>query len=320
MLPLLREMRAAVNVPLAAQPAAFRTTDECHSFTRLPEFPDSLESIQIPRQAFTEFGRIASERGHRIRRRLLRLQRGVHPIPRAGRQNMIAFDDSLRAQFLIGVDVGGTKCAAGLILLPEGGVLARRLQPTQPNRGGPAVLADVIELVRSLQREAAELDVEPTAIGLGVAELVGVDRQILSDATIHWQDAHVDEALRAATGLTSVRRGRRSRRSPGGSTSGRRPSVSFLPLYHGRNRHQRLPGARPRALRRRAWPNWHFRQQPRLDSGRRRPIGIRTAFGAVCRRAGRGHALRGGSSRIRRHRPRCPVAGGCWAMYSPARS
>src|SRR5687768_3947769 len=40
MLPLLREMRAATHVPLAAQPAAFHTTDACHSFTRLPAFPD----------------------------------------------------------------------------------------------------------------------------------------------------------------------------------------------------------------------------------------------------------------------------------------
>jgi betaine-homocysteine S-methyltransferase len=59
MLPLLREMRDAAGVPIAAQPAAFRTTDECHSFTRLPEFPDALESIQIPRQAFVDFGRAA---------------------------------------------------------------------------------------------------------------------------------------------------------------------------------------------------------------------------------------------------------------------
>lgn len=65
MLPLLREMRAAVDVPIAAQPAAFRTTDECHSFTRLPEFPDSLETLQIPRQAFAEFGRIAGDEGIR---------------------------------------------------------------------------------------------------------------------------------------------------------------------------------------------------------------------------------------------------------------
>jgi hypothetical protein len=56
-------MRRAVKVPLAAQPAAFRTTDECHSFTRLPEFPDSLESIQISRQAFTDFGKIARSEG-----------------------------------------------------------------------------------------------------------------------------------------------------------------------------------------------------------------------------------------------------------------
>lgn len=63
MLPLLREMRAAAGVPLAAQPAAFRTTEECHSFTRLPEFPDSLESIQIPRTSFAEFGKIARSEG-----------------------------------------------------------------------------------------------------------------------------------------------------------------------------------------------------------------------------------------------------------------
>jgi betaine-homocysteine S-methyltransferase len=65
MLPLLREMRSAVNVPLAAQPAAFRTTDECHSFTRLPQFPDELEAIQISRQAFTDFGKAARSEGIR---------------------------------------------------------------------------------------------------------------------------------------------------------------------------------------------------------------------------------------------------------------
>jgi betaine-homocysteine S-methyltransferase len=65
MLPLLREMRAAADVPTAAQPAAFRTTDECHSFTRLPAFPDDLETIQISRGEFAEFGRIARSEGIR---------------------------------------------------------------------------------------------------------------------------------------------------------------------------------------------------------------------------------------------------------------
>lgn len=63
MLPLLREMRAAVRIPLAAQPAAFRTTDQCHSFTRLPAFPDALETIQVSRQEFHEFGATAKAGG-----------------------------------------------------------------------------------------------------------------------------------------------------------------------------------------------------------------------------------------------------------------
>jgi betaine-homocysteine S-methyltransferase len=63
MLDVLREMRTATNLPLAAQPAAFRTTDDCHSFTRLPEFPDRLETIQIARDEFREFGRLARSEG-----------------------------------------------------------------------------------------------------------------------------------------------------------------------------------------------------------------------------------------------------------------
>jgi betaine-homocysteine S-methyltransferase len=65
MLPLLREMRQATSVPIAAQPAAFRTTDECHSFTRQAAFPDDLETIQVSRREFVEFGKIAKAEGIR---------------------------------------------------------------------------------------------------------------------------------------------------------------------------------------------------------------------------------------------------------------
>lgn len=65
MLPLLREMRAATDVPIAAQPAAFHTTNECHSFTRLPAFPDELETIQVSRREFSEFGKLARNEGIR---------------------------------------------------------------------------------------------------------------------------------------------------------------------------------------------------------------------------------------------------------------
>ncbi|MGI8605517.1 MAG: homocysteine S-methyltransferase family protein [Verrucomicrobiales bacterium] len=63
MLPLLREMRSATNLPLAAQPAAFQTADDCHSFTRLPAFPDDLETIQVSRREFIEFGKHARDEG-----------------------------------------------------------------------------------------------------------------------------------------------------------------------------------------------------------------------------------------------------------------
>ena len=63
MLTLLRSMRAATDVPLAAQPAAFRTTETCHSFTRLPAFPDDLETIQVSRSEFVRFGQAARNEG-----------------------------------------------------------------------------------------------------------------------------------------------------------------------------------------------------------------------------------------------------------------
>jgi betaine-homocysteine S-methyltransferase len=63
MLPLLRQMRAAVKIPVVAQPAAFRTTDDCHSFTRLPAFPSDLETIQVSRHEFYEFGKLAASEG-----------------------------------------------------------------------------------------------------------------------------------------------------------------------------------------------------------------------------------------------------------------
>lgn len=105
---------------------------------------------------------------------------------------------------LIGIDVGGTKCAAGLVRAADGEILVRRLLPTQPHRGGEAVLADVVATVQSLQREARESTIDISAIGIGVAELVGTDGSILSGATIHWQGLDLDKRLREATGLPAT--------------------------------------------------------------------------------------------------------------------
>lgn len=63
MLSIIRAMREAVKTPLAAQPAAFKTRDDMPCFTRLPEFPDAMESIQLPRSAFEEFASLAPSEG-----------------------------------------------------------------------------------------------------------------------------------------------------------------------------------------------------------------------------------------------------------------
>jgi betaine-homocysteine S-methyltransferase len=52
-----------VDVPIAVQPAAFRTSEETPCFTRVPEFPDGLETIQIARSEFEAFGRAARTEG-----------------------------------------------------------------------------------------------------------------------------------------------------------------------------------------------------------------------------------------------------------------
>lgn len=62
-LAITREMRKAVTVPIAAQPAAFRTTDAVPCFTKLPQFPDEMEAIQLSRKSFEQFARTAKSEG-----------------------------------------------------------------------------------------------------------------------------------------------------------------------------------------------------------------------------------------------------------------
>jgi glucokinase len=99
-----------------------------------------------------------------------------------------------QAQLAIGVDVGGTKCAAGLVTLVDGRVLARRLQRTAPQRGGEAVLAEVCDMIRGLRAEEPS-GAGATAVGVCVAELVSRDGHVVSDATIRWRDIQVADRI-----------------------------------------------------------------------------------------------------------------------------
>ncbi len=95
-------------------------------------------------------------------------------------------------RFSIGIDVGGTKIAAGVVALPTGELFEKRVQPTHPERGGRAVLDDVLALARELMRATPH----PVAcVGLGVCELVDLCGNVTSGFTVPWQGLPVQAAL-----------------------------------------------------------------------------------------------------------------------------
>jgi betaine-homocysteine S-methyltransferase len=62
-LPIAAEMRAAVDGFVAAQPVAFRTSDQEPDFTASPAFPFALDPLQLPRQAMGAFAARARDLG-----------------------------------------------------------------------------------------------------------------------------------------------------------------------------------------------------------------------------------------------------------------
>jgi betaine-homocysteine S-methyltransferase len=62
-LPIVEEMRAAGDGYLAAQPVAYRTTDEEPDFTAWHSFPFALDPMQLPRQAMAAWAVKARDAG-----------------------------------------------------------------------------------------------------------------------------------------------------------------------------------------------------------------------------------------------------------------
>jgi glucokinase len=95
----------------------------------------------------------------------------------------------------VGLDVGGTKIAAGVVLWPSGEILRRTIIPTKPTRGGEAVLKDTCDLARQLNDWARGEHIEIAGIGAGVAELVDPEGNVTSSCTIDWRDRPVQQRL-----------------------------------------------------------------------------------------------------------------------------
>lgn len=96
---------------------------------------------------------------------------------------------------VIGVDVGGTKIAAGVVTFPNARVHLRQEIPTRPQRGGEAVLADVERLAADLKGQAEASGLQPTSLGVGLCEIVRTDGTIASSNAVDWCSLPVRQRL-----------------------------------------------------------------------------------------------------------------------------
>jgi glucokinase len=92
----------------------------------------------------------------------------------------------------IGLDVGGTKIAGGLVA-PDGKIISSRSIPTLPRRGGEAILQDALALAAALHDEASAYGRNPLAVGIGICELVDLHGNVASAQTIPWLGVPVRE-------------------------------------------------------------------------------------------------------------------------------
>ena len=106
---------------------------------------------------------------------------------------------------VIGLDIGGTKIAGGLVTYGRAGeppiVEARKSVPTNAARGGDAVLEALVQLAEALVREAPHA---PVGIGVGSAGIVDPESGAIryaNEIMPGWTGQPVQERLESAFGL-----------------------------------------------------------------------------------------------------------------------
>ena len=102
---------------------------------------------------------------------------------------------SRKQRAAIGLDIGGTKIAGGVVLWPSGKIVHQKVIPTLPTRGGKAVLKDTLALAQQLKTWATFKGIAIDGLGAGVPELVDCDGNVTSDQTIKWRSTPVQREL-----------------------------------------------------------------------------------------------------------------------------
>lgn len=101
-------------------------------------------------------------------------------------------------ELTVGVDVGGTKIAAGVVA--EDGTILRRTRRETRSDDADAIISSIIDVARELA--AAE---SVAAVGVGSAGFVDAQRStVLFAPNLAWRDVPVRDRVMAATGLPTV--------------------------------------------------------------------------------------------------------------------
>ncbi|MBC8536791.1 ROK family protein [Feifania hominis] len=103
-------------------------------------------------------------------------------------------------EYRIGMDLGGTNIAAGLVA--GGELLVRRSVPTRAAEGEHAVIARMVSLVRELSAECGAGPGGVASLGVGTPGAVEPDSgRVLFCNNLGWRDVALRERLGEATGL-----------------------------------------------------------------------------------------------------------------------
>lgn len=96
----------------------------------------------------------------------------------------------------IGIDIGGTKIAGGLVDLTVGALVDQAEIPTPRGQGAEAILAVAAEIAGRMQGSAVAKGVASAGIGVGLPELVGLDGVPASSWIADWSRSDIASVFR----------------------------------------------------------------------------------------------------------------------------
>src|SRR6266699_2252604 len=95
----------------------------------------------------------------------------------------------------LGIDVGGTKTAIGVVRFPAGQIVAEKSIPTLPARSSEIVLEDIAKVADELAAKARQTGDAISGVGAGICELIDPHGEILSHSCLAWNKRQVQGRL-----------------------------------------------------------------------------------------------------------------------------